>query len=616
MSEEIKILEDFIIKCRQDYYNDANSVDDDIYDQAEQRLRHIDPTNKLLTMVGASVRGGKIKLPLPMGSLDQVYNNDLYEDIIKLGHQKLMYFYTAKIDGTSIMLCYDKGQLYSAYSRGDGYYGADVTRHVRQMKNVPKTIPDKNQLFFRGEVVLPKDKMQSCISELSKLNKKEYKNGRNCVAGQMNREESFQIFYDNVDVIVYDIMNLDMDKDAQLQEIGACGFKSPQYDIIPGERLTQDNMTNCILDLKENYNYEIDGIVIEYIEHSLRKKDYSKSLNPSYAKKFKITSEDNIAITVVKNVSYNISKDNYLKPVVNIEPVDLMGVTISNCTGFNGKFIMDHKIGKNSIIKITRSGDVIPHILEVVQSSESQLPTIDWKWSTNMVDFISIEDTDESNIQKLLYFYTTLNITGAKIGNITKLYENGITNYEQAIKADINQYINYIGNAIGTIIYNELHSKLQNGTEAEFASAIQVFGRGISIKKLSKLVEKYDTLSNLSYNQILETEGFSDITALQIYNNLEEYNQIIGSLKDYIKFNTISKPTITNSKGYIIFTGVRDKQLEQSLINNGYEVGDSLSKMTLLVAKDVNGNSNKITKAKQNGIKVISLTEAYELLNQ
>lgn len=608
----IKLLENFIIEQRDIYYNHPEqAIDDSLYDNAEKQLRLLDPNNTLLTKVGSDIRDGKVKLPIPMGSLDQVYNDDMMDYVKTNNLLEEDFVISTKCDGTSIELCFDKGQLYSAFSRGDGVNGADVTRHAIKIKNIPQSINYKGQLIIRSEVVFPKSDIEKVLTDLSKYSKTPYKNSRNCVAGQMNAESSYTEFYDTVHVVCYEIMNLDINKTNQLSLLTDLGLNTVGYMVLKGKELSQDNLTLITTHIKQDALYEADGIVLDIDNVKYRVKDYSDKLNPSYAKKFKILQEENIAVTTVTNIEYNASKDNYLKPIVNFYPVELNGVTISCCTGFNGKFIVDNGLGKGAIIQITRNGDVIPYCHGVIQRAEEiDYPSIEYKWSDNEVDFIAVNETDEANIQKLLYFFVTLDIGSAKIGNVTKLYDNLICNYVCALNATIDQYISALGNVAGTEVYTQLHEKMKNIDEATFASAIQIFGRGISVKKLSKLVSVVGSLSTLdknSENIINGVEGFSDKTTKQIVNNIETYKQIVNSFG--LTFDKKVKQT-KGDKGYVVFTGIRDKQFEEKLQQHGYTVGDSKTQMTVLIAKDVNSKSSKIEAAKSKNIPVMTLEQA------
>ena len=143
--------------------------------------RHVeltDPSHVYITGVGSDVRGGKIKLPYQMGSLDQVYEGEICDWIGTWGLQKYWIDASDKLDGTSAMVIYDPaGNFQIAYSRGNGTEGADISRHIKQFDNVPQTTDQT--LVVRGEVILTKEGFQKLSSILHNRGKRKYKNARN-----------------------------------------------------------------------------------------------------------------------------------------------------------------------------------------------------------------------------------------------------------------------------------------------------------------------------------------------------------------------------------------------------------------------------------------------------
>ena len=131
--------------------------------------------------------------------------------------------------------------------------------------------------------------------------------------------------------------------------------------------LSNEYLSEILIKWRDEYEYEIDGIIV--IDDKL----YNRITgNPLHAFAFKMIISEQIAEAKVVNVLWTPSKDGYLKPRVQIEPITLGGVKIEYATGFNAKFIVDNNIGLGSLITIIRSGDVIPHILSVVVHPTNQ----------------------------------------------------------------------------------------------------------------------------------------------------------------------------------------------------------------------------------------------------
>ena len=194
---------------------------------------------------------------------------------------------------------------------------------------------------------------------------KMYKNPRNMMSGVSNSETPNNIgVYSYIDFVAYEIVGSELSKTKQLEQLAAWGFRVVTYDVVDRSQLTDQLLTAFIQDAKSSSPYELDGAVIEIESADSRKNNNTDALNPEYAFKYKIVDGSNSSTAVVKCVHWNVSKDGYLKPRVQIEPVNLLGVTIQYATGFNAQFIQQSGIGPGAVIRLVRSGDVIPlHIV-------------------------------------------------------------------------------------------------------------------------------------------------------------------------------------------------------------------------------------------------------------
>jgi len=141
---------------------------------------------------------------------------------------------------------------------------------------------------------------------------------------------------------------------------------------------------------------------------------------------------------MVTNVLWNISKDGYFKPIVEVTPVKLNGVTIKKTTGFNGDFIESNKIGPGSKIVITRSGDVIPYILKVLTSADSgkaQMPTDDYIWNDTHKEIMVKGNSDDLDAKQLEHFFDKIDIKGVSAKSVHKLYDVGMKTIKDVVNA-------------------------------------------------------------------------------------------------------------------------------------------------------------------------------------
>ena len=148
---------------------------------------------------------------------------------------------------------------------------------------------------------------------------------------------------------------------------------------------------------------------------------------------------DQVAEVKVLDVIWTTSKDGYINPVLILETKTLGGVDISRVTAFNAKYIVDNVIGPGTVIKLVRSGDVIPHILEIIKPSvEPQMPDKEYTWTKSGVDIVVKNKKTNKNviIKELVYFFKKMGIKNLGEGNVKKMVAVGLDSIEAAVKAD------------------------------------------------------------------------------------------------------------------------------------------------------------------------------------
>lgn len=611
--------------------NDGESfLTDAQYDELEKMLRSLNPKNPFLSTVGSDVRGGKVDLPHPMGSLDQVYEGETLKWVQANGWEDEYFIISDKQDGTSALNRHSKGKLQIAYSRGNGFQGADITRHMSRIKAMPSKA--KLNADVRLEVIMADSVFDKLRAEAEAEGGRTYKNPRNYVAGRMNASESPDSFYDNVKLIATSIVEPLMSKSDQFRVLEEAGYEVTPYIRVKGRELTDEFLTSFLEKRRAKSPTAIDGIVIDLdnlaIVETLTRN--SSSINPISSKKFKVGSEDNVAVATVRQVHWNPSKAGYLKPRVEIEPVDLVGVTITYATGFNAKFIRDNIIGPGAKIQITRSGDVIPFIQKVVEIAPqgAQMPDVNefglMGWTEGDVDLVML-NPEGNRAVALEVINSTFGVTGLDVphlreGSIEKLYDAGLTTCSQIILADEATLKAAAGDSAGTKIYNGLKAKLGNVELGILAGSTSLLGRGIGRRKMTKLVDALgsDSILNgtVTVQDIAKLEGFETKTAQTIVDNLPKFLSFLEDIKGhYTLVAPKEKVTGGDLEGVVVvFTGVRDKELEAKITDRSGVIGSSINdKTTHLVAKDPSGGSSKLKKAADKGVKVISILEAKEL---
>lgn len=636
-------------------YAAGTSVTDEIYDEIERKA-------KFPAVVGAPVRGEKVKLPVLMGSMTELHEGDL-EKWVETNRSE--YCVSVKLDGVSCLLEYRNGDFAKAYSRGDGFEGQDITRHLISMHNeqevrnqtcFPAHIDTKDKIIYiRGEIIIPRADIQNCLEELYNESGKTYKNSRNTCAGQLNAEICYTAFAKYAHFVAYAIIpqkdggwKTEQDKFLQLD---TWGFERAKSFLIKSGMLTEPSMVEVVKQVKDKYPYECDGIIITQNENQESGVE-ANGLNPKCSRKFKLGATENVGITEVVGIEWNISKDGTLVPRVNLKPITLCGVEITWATGHNFKNIQDMHLHAGVKVQLKRAGDVIPYIEKVIEDPEPDINLFqpDLVTPGNIRLRVSYTDLDGSTLtevvsahidgveamvnlkeqsidiirqvwtQRIVYFGTSLEVDYLGEGNARLIachtYRSAKNNpIKEMILKPVEWFYELIGEN-GRKLYESLHKALKDASASMFYSAVDCFGSGIGVKKLDKLWDEYETF-DLSLDQICNVNGWGEKTAQQLLQHLWLYDDWAKWLSDNgICFK--SKKDVVESDKFkglvVVFTGVRSKQMELTIQKNGGKVVSSCTKdCNLVVAEDPQGSSGKLKKARENGVKIISLMEAMDL---
>jgi len=608
----------FLLYCDNAYRNtDTEIIDDLTYDLLYDELKKKDPDNYFFSIIEYSVdKKNKVDLPYPMGSLDKIKPND---NKIKNWTKKYIgdYVISEKLDGISSQL-YKSDNKSTLYTRGDGLKGLNITHILRYL--IKKDILDKlpNDISIRGEIILEK-------KDFKKL-EKDYKNARSAISGLASSDVSSfdENVAKNAKFVVYDILNYDhMNHLEKLKFLEKANLNLVWYKKISLENF-EDNLINNLKERKSNSPFNIDGIVC----HDISKTYKHKEGNPKHAIAFKMNLDNQIKETKVIDVIWDPSMYGYLQPTVIIEPIEIEGSTISRATGHNAKFIKDNSIGVGSIIKIIKSGDVIPYILDVVKKTKIKWPNIKYKWNETEIEIIvdkpNKETKDIIENKKIVHFFKTIKVKNFSDGIIKKLYDNGYNSITKIIDADREKLENIdgIGKKMVKKIYEDMKKCLKNMKLNVLMAASLKFDRGFGVRRLKLITDNIPNILNNNlkketiYNNIIEIDGFSEITTNQFIKNLESFKKFFNELEKVIDIKNLKHSNVkilkknNENKKFsgkkFVFSGFRDNDLTEKIINLGGEVTSTVSKNThMLIVKDISEISSKITKAEENNIKIV-----------
>ena len=595
-----KTLTDMLEKANEIYRNlgpnEVPLLSDNQYDILEDFIKQKYPKNMTVGKIGAPVERNKVQLPYKMASMDKIKPDTKALASWKAKY-KGPYVLSCKLDGVSGMYYTEKGER-KLYTRGDGSVGQDISHFIPYLK-----LPDINDVVVRGEFIMKKSVFNSKYKDT-------FANPRNLIAGTINRLTINDIIYD-IDFVAYEVIVPNLKPSAQMDFLERTHFITVKNETV--ENVTNEELSDRLQDWRKNYVYEIDGVIVT------DDKIYSrKTGNPDHSFAFKMVLSDQMAETKVVDVHWNASKDGYLKPRVQIEPVYLGGVKIEYATGFNGTFIESNRIGIGALIKIIRSGDVIPYIKEVITPANvGKMPSQPYIWNASHVDvLLEDKDSDVGVLEKnITGFFQGIKVDGLSEGNVKRIMEAGFDSIAKIVKMTRDDLLTIDGfkEKMANKIHSGIEKRLREVSLPSLMAASNMLGRGFSTTKTKLILEEYPDI--LTSQESLEekkrklsvVKGMGSKSADSFVDHIPQF---LGFLEDTDLTGKLSarpsspKPIVDEGhvlfKKAIVMSGTRDKDLEKLLEDVGSTLGSSVTSNTFaLITPDVTSESSKIKQARK-----------------
>lgn len=608
----IEQLKKQIVKANEAYRLGQPIISDAKYDQLVDELSLLSPDDELLTKVGVEIADEtrKGKLPIEMASMNKIKSMNDVDDWSRLKgiSKKEMVIITPKYDGLS--LCVNETTS-EAFTRGDGEFGQKSNEHYSLIQNHLNLEKDSFR-FTYGEVMIPK---QVFIDKYST----DFANPRNLVAGLLNSKTVSNSLKDCQYIKYGAVCNTIFDtKQEVLNELNKGQKIKVQYYICELGDLSE----GLLIELFHKFSteFEIDGLIIELNDLSLQNKlgRETSSNNPVWARAFKHPSFEQSAETDVIGISWNISKQGLLKPILHITPVKLDGVTVSNVTGNNARFVKDLGLGVGAKVVVKRSGMVIPIIADVITPVEFVQPTIEGvevDWNEAGIELITLTETDDQKLKKIVAFFEILEADNVSEGVITQLWDAGYKTIKDVLTLTTSdlEKIDRFGKRKADIVYKSIQKSVSNVQLSKLQHATGIF-KGLGSKKLV-LLEDFKTKPTV--DQVMSIEGFAEVSAKSYIDSYDIFFDFIKDLPVTIveKVEAVKVGTDLEGKSFV-FTGVRRPDLESDIESRGGKISSGVSKTTTyLVMKAIGSGSSKEKKAIDLGVEVITVEQLEKLLN-
>lgn len=649
-------LKNKIEKYNNLYYNEDNPIISDMeYDGLLRKLKEMEkeypalleiddsPTEKIGGT--ASNKFSKVEHKVPMLSLSNTYNIAEIEDFDKRVKkiinfsEKIEYILELKLDGLSISLIYENGNLTRAVTRGDGKIGEDVTENIMEIESIPKKLKEPISLEVRGEIILPIQNFNKINEEREENGEEVFANPRNAAAGTIRQLDSTIVSKRGLDCYLYYLVNAEnygiKTHLESIKFIEKLGFKTTKVFEKYSDFKTLEKSIEKWRTKREKLDYETDGLVIKINDFSFYETLGYTTKSPRWAIAYKFPAEQ--VKTRLLNVTFQVGRTGVVTPVAELEAVNLSGSVVKRASLHNFDEIRrkDIKIGDNVIVE--KAAEIIPQVVNVVfddrKGTEKEIkepescPACGTKLvkEEGLVALKCLNPHCPEKIKREISYFVSrdaMNISGLgekivekfieleKIKTVVDIYflenyRNELENLEKMGKKSVENLLNSI---------NE--SKNQDFSKVLYALGIPFVGK-FNANLLSKTFKDIDVLKEKSVEELLEVKGIGDKAAIAVNTFLNNENnwKIITELKEIglkFKFEEDELKEVKDNpiKGKnFLATGKLQKykrnEIKDIILEKGGNYLSAVSKnLDFLIAGEKAGN--KLEKAQNLGIRILS----------
>ncbi len=658
---EIQELRKSINKHNELYYQKAQPVISDFeYDKLLKRLIELEekfpqyktddsPTKD----VGSDLlpQSKIISHKMRMYSLDNAYSfEEIQPFLAKLfKNTEIDIVAEQKIDGFSINLYYENGELLHATTRGDGYEGEIVTENILTIKSIPRKISIKEPIEIRGEVYLPKIEFDRLNKERETDGKKLFANPRNAAAGSIKLKDAEVVAARNLQAIFYSIgfserkftsENELLDFFEKQRFPTFKDYLHSKADSISEFMLDFSGYANNLENQKNELDYEIDGIVLKANNVIFQQEIGFTSKSPKWAIAYKFKAEE--VETILLDVDFQVGRTGAITPVARLKPIHISGSMVSNATLHNEEQIerLDLRIGDT--VKIIKSGEIIPKILAVnLAKREDSFPKVIFPKTCPICETALIKEEPGvitycenlnclAQIQRRIEHFCSreaVDIEGLGEALVKQLIEKKlVSKIEDIYHLDYAQI--ELFEKQGKKSVENLKNAIEISKKQKFHKIL--FGLGIRFvgAKIAKILASYFTsiemMQKATLEELIEIEEIGEKIAQSVVNFFQEERNIntIKKLQE-AGVNLVSEKNeivnLFNGKKFLI-TGTlinyKRNEIKEKIESLGGKIISSVSKNLNYLLVGENPGS-KVAKAKKiETIKIISESDFEELTNR
>ena len=645
--EKIKRIKELVENLniyRNAYYNNSESqISDYEYDNLFDELKQLeDETGVIMSnspthTVGYEVKSKleKVKHSHPMLSLDKTKN---VNDLVKFAGDKDCLL-SLKMDGLTVLLTYDKGELIQAESRGNGEIGELITHNAKVFTNIPLNIEYKGRLEVEGEAIITYLDFEKINSKLSETDK--YKNPRNLASGSVRQLDSNIAAQRHIKFIAWKVPKIEDEIKSDDSFLFRLQFvKNLGFDIVPlftytNKSSDKENIEKIIESLKNKASeqgFPIDGLVMVYDSIS-----YGESLgmtghHPRHSIAFKFF-EDEEETTLI-DIGWQVGKTGVITPVAYFKSVELAGTTVEKASLHNISIIEKLKLGIGDKITVYKSNEIIPQIRDNLTRSNT------WTFPDECPVCGGITKIVKENDSKVL-MCDNPNCKGKLLGKLTNFVSKNAANIdglsEQTLERLIELgWLNSFQDIYKLSEHKDEMSKLDGFGKRSVEKLLDAIEKSRSItldrfiyalcipligRSASKTIAKYFNYDFKEWYQIGISQPFRytllDDFGETMQNSIHNFAvnmDMIADLADEFSFEKVEEKSSSvdlSGKTFVITGSLIHYKNRDELVgvieSLGAKVSGSVSaKTSYLINNDVTSTSGKNKKAKDLGVPIIS----------
>ena len=645
MADEVKInrikeLNVILKKASEDYYaKDESPLSDREYDALYDELVRLEEETGVVLAGSPTQTVGyeavdelpKERHPSPMLSLGKTKSREELADWLG-DHEGVLSW---KLDGLTVVLTYQNGELSKAVTRGNGEIGEVITPNARVFDNVPLKISFAGELVVRGEAVISyKDFEKINASIINDADK--YKNPRNLCSGSVRQLDSKITAGRHVRFVAFNLVSADgADEGVLASADGRLSFlESLGFEAVERVKVSAQTVVDAVGEYEKkiaDYDIPSDGLVLTYedVDYGLSLGRTAKSPRNAIAFKW----ADETAETTLKEIEWSASRTGLINPVAIFDPVELEGTTVTRASVHNVSIVRELKLGIGDRITVYKANMIIPQIAENLTKSGNvtvpdKCPVCGAPTEIRALNEAeSLYCTNPACAAKQIKTFSqfvsrdALNIDGLSEMTLEKLIDMGfVKEFDDLFRLDRyrEKIINMEG--FGEKSYSNLIESIEKASKTTLPRFLFGLGiPGIGVANAKVLAKAFDhdieKIRKATAEELSEVEGIGDIMAADItsYFADDENNRKIDAVLAHLELEVPVNTSSQNLAGLtFVITGSLDRfenrnALKAEIENRGGKVAGSVSaKTTALINNDAASNSSKNKTAKSLGVTIIT----------